>query len=71
MAKEVRRSAIMSQVLDRLTGSRQPDERTALAELLSSVSCGRLWSGGDSTPQALAERWLLPVFGQARQSKTR
>jgi hypothetical protein len=58
LAKEVRRSVIMSEVLDLMSGAESPDAARDLAELAAGVPCWLLTVGEDGEGAALAASLL-------------
>jgi hypothetical protein len=59
LAKEVRRSRIMSQVVDLLAGTKTPDERAVVASLASGPPCFELWiSPQEQLSQVVRSRLL-------------
>jgi hypothetical protein len=65
LAKEVRRIAIMSQVLDLVAGRGAPDERAAIARLVQAVPCYQLWVGEGADLGEVVRTLVLPALAGA------
>jgi len=67
LAKEVRRIAIMGEVLDLVAGTTAPDEESALAELVKNVACHQLWVGEGADLARVIREAVAPVVSAAAQ----
>jgi hypothetical protein len=71
LAKEVRRFAIMAQVLDLVAGTAAPDERARLAALTASAPCYSLWIEEGADLAEVVRRHVLPALSDAGGSRAR
>jgi hypothetical protein len=62
LAKEVRRIAMMGEILDLVAGTSAPDEHAALAALAKSVPCHQLWVGEGADLANVIRETMAPAF---------
>jgi len=62
MAKEVRRIAIMGEVLDLVAGTERPDEQAMLGRLAERAPCYQLWIEQDAPLDAVISEHLEPLL---------
>ena len=64
MAKEVRRIAIMAEVLDLVAGTSAPEQAADLRSLLAGVPCFELRVGPDDSLDGVVAEYVMPALSQ-------